>query len=268
MKHLYAQVFVFMLKGSRKLLICMVVATVISLTQGSIAQLGKRLVCGKAVVNTTAAVARTEVGLYFAGNDLLPGAATERDGTFCIENYVSDLSKPMPARLYVTSFCHPNDVALVNIPFWPRLRREPRFSGKRIIVGPGGLTSVGNVDVQLIYGHVSLRILNERHQPLLTQPSDWSPVWIRVRDQNGVTVHESGLSVVEIERSVDLKRSLINLALPEGMWTLEVALAGVPPGTSTIRHAVQWQRVPGQLKIQSCRDPREVNLTVRRTKGS
>lgn len=268
MKHLYVQVFVFILKASRKLLICVVVATVISLTQGSIAQLGKRLVCGKAVVNTTAAVARTEVGLYFAGNDLLPGAATERDGTFCIENYVSDLSKPMPARLYVTSFCRPNDVALVNIPFWPRLRRKPGFSGKQITVGPGSLTNVGDVDVQVIYGHVSLRILDQQRRPLLTKPDDWFAVWIRVRDQNGVTVHESGLSVVEIERSVNLKESRIDLALPNGTWTLEVAPAGVPPDTSTIRHAVKWLRVPAKLKIKSCDDPKDVVVSVSRVSRS
>lgn len=257
-----------MLNPLRKLLICVGVAALIFLTQGSSAQLGKRLIGGKAVLNTNAAIARTQVSLYFAGNDLLPGAATERDGTFFIENYVSDLSKSTSARLYVTSFCRHDDVTLVDVPFWPWLRREPRFSGKPITVGPGSFTSVGNVDVQLIYGHVSLRILDQQHRPLLTKSEDWFPIWIRVRDQNSVTVHESGLSVVEIERSVDLKESRISLALPKGIWSLDVALAGVPPGTSTIRRSVRWLRVPTKVKIESCDNPVNVVVSVsRRTRS-
>lgn len=250
-------------KALKKLRVCLVIGMLIFLP-GGIAQVRKRSVCGKVILNSTN-VARTEVGLYFAGNSLLPGAATAPDGTFCIENYVGDLRKAMPARLYVTSFCHPNDVALVNIPFWPRLRREPRFSGKRIVVGPGDLTNVGNVDVQIIYGHIDLKILNQQHQPLLTEPSDWSPVWIRVRDQNGVTVHESGLSVIEIERSVDLRKSSIALALPQGTWTMEVALKGVPPETGAKRRAVKWLRVPGKLKIESCANSLDVALSVQQT---
>lgn len=257
-----------MLKAVKKFLICIVIATQIFPAAGRIAQVRKRLICGKVVLNPTAAVARTVVSLSFGSDGLLPGAAAEQDGTFCIENYVSDLSKSTSARLYVTSFCRPNDVTLVDIPFWPRLRGRKMFSGKPIIIGPGSRTSVGDVNVQVTYGHVSLRILDEWRRPLLTHPDDWSPVWIRVRDHNGVTVHESGLSVVEIERSVDLKESRINLALPKGKWTLEVALAGVPPGTSTIRGAVRWRRVPGKLKIESCREPVEVNLSVTRTKRS
>jgi len=195
---------------------------------------------------------------------LNPGVITDRDGNFCIENFVGDLTHRTTARLYVESFCRPDDVILVAAPFWPRLRRKRGFSGKRLIISPGSVTSVGDIDIQLIYGHVSLRILDERHQPLFTQPSDWSPVWIRVRDQNGVTVHESGLSVVQIERSVNLKESRINLALPNGTWTLEVAPEGIPPDTSTIRHAVRWLRVPAKLKIKSCGDPKDIAVLVSR----
>ena len=255
-----------MLNASQKLLACVVVATMILLTPGTLAQVRKRLVCGR-VVSDTAAIARTEVSLYLSDDGLLPGAAAERDGTFCVENYVDDLSKRTTARLYVASFCSPDDLTLVNVPFWPRLRRETRFSGKRIIIGPGSRTSVGNVGVQIIYGHVSLRILDRQRRPLLTEPKEWFPLWIRVRDQNGVTVHESGLSVADVERSVDLKESRINLALPEGQWRLEVALAGVLPNRGTARHKTVWQRVPEQLRIESCQRDIEVALLVTRAKA-
>jgi hypothetical protein len=248
----------------KKLIVSIVIGALIFVA-ASIAQVRERSVCGKVILNITAStVAKTQVTLYFADDALLPGAITDREGNFCIESFVSELSKSTPARLYVTSFCRPDDVALVDVPFWPRLRREPRFAGKRIMVGPGSRSAIGDVHVQIVYGHVSLRILDQRHQPLLTQPNDWSPVWIRVRDQNGVTVHESGLSVAEIERSVNLKESRINLALPKGLWTLEVALAGVPPDTSSIRHAVKWLKVPAKLKIESCGDPKDVAVSVSR----
>lgn len=47
-----------------------------------------------------------------------------------------------------------------------------------IVVGPGSVTTLGDVDVQVMYGHIALRILDHQHKPLLTQPNQWSPVWI------------------------------------------------------------------------------------------
>lgn len=255
-----------MLSALKKFLVCALAAAPILLAPRATAQVQKRLVCGKVVSDNAAA--RTEVSLYFADDALAPAAVAERDGTFCVENYVRDLSKSTPARLYVAAFCRPDDLTLVNVPFWPRLRTRAKFSGKRITVGPGSTTRVGDTDVQVIYGHVSLRILDRRHRPLLTKPDDWSPLWIRVRDQYGVTVHEAGLSPADIERSVDLKQSRINLALPEGRWILEVALAGVPPGTAKIRRAVRWRRVPGKLNVESGCDPLSVSLSVNQMKRS
>lgn len=248
----------------KKLIICVVTGLLIFLP-GSVAQVQKRSVCGRVVLNTSNAIAKTEVILDYAGIELNPGVITDRDGNFCIENFVGDLTQSTTARLYVASFCRPDDVILVAAPFWPVLRNERRFAGKDIVIDRGTLTRVGDVDVQLIYGHVSLRILDRRHQPLLTRPTDWSPVWIKVKKQNGVAVHESGLSVVEIERAVNLKESRINLALPQGSWTMEVALEGVPPETGAKSRTVRWLRVPGKLKIESCANPLDVALSLQRT---
>jgi len=250
-----------MANALKKFTIWTVAGTLIFLT-GSVAQVRKRSVCGKVVLNASDAVAKTEVILDYAGIELSPGVITDRDGTFCIENFVGDLTQSTTARLYVASFCRHDDVLLVAAPFWSVLRKERRFAGKEIVIDRGDLTRVGDVDVQLIYGHLSLRILDRRHQPLLTRLADWSPVWIRVRNENGVTVHESGLSPVEIERSVHLKESRIDLALPKGTWTLELALAGVPPDTGTIRRSVRWLRVPSKLKIESCAKPVDVAVSV------
>lgn len=250
----------------KKLVICVVIGLLIFLP-GSVAQVQKRSICGRVVLNTGNAIAKTEIILDYAGIELNPGVVTDRDGTFCIENFVGDLTRSTTARLYVASFCRTDDVRLIAAPFWPALRNERRFAGRDIVIDRGNLTRVGDVDVQLIYGHVSLRILDRRHKPLLTQPTNWSPVWIRVRNQNGIAVHESGLSVVEIERAVDLRESRINLALPKGTWTLEVALAGVPPVTGAIQRTVRWLRVPAKLKIESCATPVDVAVSVSRLRG-
>jgi hypothetical protein len=227
----------------KKCMACMAFGSLVFLS-GSVAQVRKRSICGRVVLKQSEAVAQTQVILDYEGIELNPGVIADGDGTFCVDNFVTDVSQRTTARLYVMSFCRPGDVMLTAPPFWPVLRKKERFAGKDIAVDKGNLTRVGDIDVQLIYGHVSLKILDRRHQPLLTQLSDWSPVWIRVRDQNGVRVHESGLSPTQIERSVDLRASQIALAVPTGTWTLEVALDGVPPKTDTARRAVKWLSVP------------------------
>jgi hypothetical protein len=249
-----------MANGQKKFMIFVVIG-ILTFLSGSVAQVQKRSVCGKVVLNTSEAV---EVILDYAGIELNPGVTTNGDGTFCIENFTGDLTQSRTARLYVASSCRPDDVMLVTAPFWPVLRKERQFAGKDIVINRGNITAVGGVDVQLIYGHVSLRILDRRYRPLLTRPADWSPVWIKVKKQNGVVVHESGLSLTDIERAVDLKASSINLALPNGTWTLEVALAGVPPDTGSIRQAVRWLKIPGKIRIESCAKPVDVAVSASR----
>ena len=253
-----------MANAPKKFMICMVVGALIFLP-GSVAQVRKRSICGKVVLSPSDAVAKTEVILDYAGIELNPGVMTNRDGTFCIENLVGDLSQMTTARLYAASFCRSDDLVLVAAPFWPVLRKEKQFAGKDIVIDRGDLTNVGDVKVYLIYGHVSLRILDRRDQPLLTRSTDWSPVWIKVKKQDGVVVHESGLSLADIERSVQLRESRINLGLPKGTWTVEIALAGVPPNMGAKRRAVRWLRLPGKLKIESCAHPLDVALSVSRT---
>jgi hypothetical protein len=244
----------------KKFMICVAVGSLVFLT-GSVAQVRKRSICGRVALKQGEEVAQSQVILDYAGIELNPGVIANGDGTFCIDNFVRDLSQRTTARLYVMSFCRPDDVMLTAPPFWPVLRKERRFAGKGIVIDRGNLTRIGDIDVQLIYGHVSLRILDNHQQPLLTKLTDWSPVWLRVRNQNGARVHESGLSLADIQRSVHLEESRIDLALPNGTWTLEIALAGVPPNSGRIGRAARWLRVARKVKIESCAKPVDVTIT-------
>jgi len=116
---------------------------------GSIGQVRKRLICGKVISHPASLDTWTVVSLSFGDDGLVPGAAIEKDGSFCIESYVSDLTESTSARLYVTSFCRSGDVTIVDVPFWPILRREKMFSGKRIAIGPGNRTNLGELDEQI-----------------------------------------------------------------------------------------------------------------------
>ena len=85
-----------------------------------------------------------------------------------------------------------------------------------------------------------------------------------MKKEDGVVVHESGLSPADIERFVHLKESRIDLALPNGTWTIEIALAGVPPNTGKMRGPVRWLRVPGKIRIESCAKPVDVAVSASR----
>lgn len=256
-----------MANAEKKFMIFAVLGALIFLP-GTVAQVQKRSICGKVALNANSEFSKTEVTLDYAGIELNPSVIADPDGSFCVENFAGDLSQSRTARLYVASFCRPDGVVLVAAPFWPVLRKERRFAGKAIVIDRGDLTRVGDINVQLIYGQVSLRILDHRHKPLLTQPIDWSPIWLRVRNQNGVAVHESGLSPADIERSVHLEESRIDLALPQGTWTLEIALAGVPPNTGRIMPVFRWLRVPGKVVIVSCARPVDVTVSTSRPRKS
>jgi hypothetical protein len=248
----------------KKLLIGVAVGCLVFLP-GSRAQVRKRSICGKVLLNGTNADAKTQVTLDYPGIELNPGIVTNPDGTFCIDNYVADTSRRTKARLFVASFCRANDLIVMPAPFWPVLRKQQRFAGKDIIIDPEDITNVPDLDLQLIYGHVDLEILDHHHQPLLTKASDWSPVWIRVLNKNGVSVYESGLSPRNIQRAVDLRNSRIQLAVPQGTWTLEVSMAGFS-SNSTTRRTVKWLKVPGKLQVDSCGKPVNVALSVPPTK--
>jgi hypothetical protein len=109
-------------------------------------------------------------------------------------------------------------------PFWPELRKnDPRFAGLRVeLKGNQKLLDLGKIPVQVWYNRVELFVTNKEGKPYYKSEDDWANFELIVRDKNGVAVGNEGLSTFDRERSVRVDRGSVNLALPEGTWTLEL----------------------------------------------
>jgi hypothetical protein len=235
-----------------------------------LAQMRKQLVCGRVVDAGRQPVSGAIVSLVDSSSPgrtnsiegLITGVAADAQGKFCIENFLPAAAYLVNPRLYVTSPINGNAVELVDVPFTRLWARPAKFNGQLIKAGKEERTEVGDVQVQVYYGQVKLKIRDRAGRPLLTTEDEWQPVWLRVRDARGVSVYESGLSADQIERGVDLENSSITLALPEGIWFLEAALKGVPVNVRPASKNISWLRVPKKLRVSAGR-PIEVELKDR-----
>jgi hypothetical protein len=267
--HLKGQLLCAVAAQGRRLLIPVMALTLLPLSGIPKAshQVEKRLICGRVVdergnpvTGALVTLAPATLNPKWGADILLPGALSEKDGAFCIESFERE-TKDADARLYVTATCRTGDLTLVDPPFESLPSRPSAFTGKLVNLKTDR-TDVGDINLQVIYPHVTLRILDRGGRPLLTQREQWSPVWLRVKDQRGTVVKEGGLSSGQIESAVDVTRSSINLALPQGVWRIEVALEGIPPNVSGVPPRGRWIRVPRSLVVSSCQKPTDVSLIV------
>lgn len=253
----------------KKLLIPIVALVVVSFNESpkAVHQVQQRLICGKVIDERGGSVSGALVTLgpaalnpVWGADVLLPGALTEKDGAFCVEWFVREI-KNADARLYVTALCRPGDITLVAPPFESLRSRPPTFTGRAVSL-KSQREDVGDIRLQVIYPHIKLRILDRRGRPLLTRQEQWAPLWIRVKDRRGTVAHEGGLSPSEIESAVDLTQSSINLALPQGIWRVEIALEGIPSNVSMASSTGTWIPVQRKLVVTSCQNPTEISLMV------
>lgn len=177
------------------------------------------------------------------------GATADASGNFHIEESTSVRRKLR--RLYVTA-PPPSQVAILIRPPYnllPRLK-EKRFAGKQLIMSSKEI-DIGDVEVQVRYGVADIRLSNCDGNPLLAEAEEWRYLWFRLRDQSNIPVRESTLSQDDILESVDLPRSTVALALPEGVWRLEVSENGIDG---------PWVRMSNSLIISTASRP---HLTLR-----
>jgi hypothetical protein len=126
--------------------------------------------------------------------------------------------------LYVTGPFPKNAFGIITPPFsrLPRLTGSS-FSGRRIFINKNGEINIGDTQVQVRYGVVHICLEDYDNKPLITNQRAWRYVWLRVRDQKGEMVTLRSLSLSDIEKSVSVHDSCVNVALPEGIWYVEAS---------------------------------------------
>ena len=153
------------------------------------------------------------------------GFTTGPDGRFQL---AEEFTVPRETRrLYVTGPIPPGAESLITPPFnlLPKLT-DPTFAGQLISIEPDTEADLGDVLVQINYSLVNVQILGQDGTPLLKKAKQWDYVNFRVRNRELVAVDDSSVSQKSIEELVNLSESSIAIALPEGVWYLEVAPYG------------------------------------------
>ena len=158
------------------------------------------------------------------GVDQAFGYTTDESGTFRLEETTNIARKRR--ILYVAAPLPKQAISLIFPPYnlLPRLTGR-QFAGKRLVMRRAEV-NLGDVRVQVRYGAVKVRLIGCANNPLLTTSEPWRFLWFRVRDQSNKSVTESTLSQDDIARAVDLAESAVVLALPEGLWRVEVSPSG------------------------------------------
>lgn len=183
----------------------------------------KFIVTGKVVRNDGIAVANALVVIHPPGlvGELAFGATTDGTGKFKFEGDYEGKNE----IIYVTSPL-PEDACVPLIPPFNHLDPTFYFTGKKIHVEKGQKLDLGDIRVQNEYRYLTLYLRDQSGKPLLTTPEEWEIVWIRIRERSGKRVEESGLSEKDRKIAVNLEDSAIRLAIPEGVWRIEVAPKG------------------------------------------
>jgi len=164
-------------------------------------------------------------------------------------------TEPMRIRyLYATAPLPEQAFSPIRAPF-DRLRglSQPRFSGRPIVIKKNGDADVGTIPIRVWYGMVEIALLDAKSNPLLKDAESWRYVWLRVRNQKREIVTETGLSIADIERAVDVRESKIEIALPEGSWYVEI---------SPKENKGPWLRSPTALHVRANQTPLQQRLKL------
>src|ERR1041385_5750213 len=185
-------------------------------------------VTGQAVDAKGQPVARAYVvvdaGLPKTWEDFTYFVAADDSGRFLFYEPEATNDPKKTRYLYATAPLPDQAFSPIRAPF-DRLRglSEPRFSGRPIVIKKNGDADVGAIPIQVWYGMVEIALLDAKGNPLLKDAESWRYAWLRVRNQKRKIITETVLSIADIERAVDVRKSKIEIALPEGTWYVEVS---------------------------------------------
>ncbi len=181
------------------------------------------------------------------------GARSDVYGTFSLS--IESFMKAKPLFIYVTSDIPDKAKALMHPPFPGNPRHvRARFAGPRLLLNEQKEIEIGDVMLKVTFLPVSLTVLNANNQSLAA--GHWFDLVIRLLDQGGKPVEVSSLSQRDFREFVNLAKSELKLAIPEGNWQIEVSLSGFDGpffGTSIQVSKLYNQNNKAVIKIASNR---------------
>ncbi|PYT00902.1 MAG: hypothetical protein DMF63_04335 [Acidobacteria bacterium] len=111
----------------------------------------------------------------------------------------------------------------IRAPYWTSLREsEAKFSGLNLRLEGSKDVDLGLIPLKVNYRQIELAVLGKNGKPYFKSLDAWTKFVLIVRNANGIAVGSEALSTNDLENSVDLRRGVVLLALPEGAWTLEL----------------------------------------------
>jgi hypothetical protein len=177
---------------------------------------------------------------------------SDASGKFLL--YEGEESTPDHIRLlYVTGPLPMNAVGLITPPFNRNRRLTGKsFASRNILIKENAEVDVGDVPVQVRYGAIRVRLQDRRGRPLIKSARRWRLVWLRIRNDQGAVVTLGGFSINDIEKSVNLRESSVDVSLPEGTWFIDA---------SPFEDKGPWLTSPNPVDVKASGAP---NLTLTR----
>lgn len=191
---------------------------------------------------------QADTGTVESVDGLIELYETDADGRFRIP---LSPSTQQQAMLYVTTPVPPNAYAPLTVPFTD-LTGASLLPGQPIVINKNGDADVGEVPVNVRYGTATVYLQDSAGTPLFGRDSNRLPIWLRVRDARGDIGSEGDVP----SRAIRDDNSSIVIALPEGVWNVEVALEN--------RNA-QWHATSETLNIGA--SGRDLRMTLKVSVG-
>jgi hypothetical protein len=166
-----------------------------------------------------------DAGLPTTWEDFSYFVESDESGNFLFYEPEETTNRKQTRLLYVTGPLPQNAYSIITPPFnrLPKLTGSS-FAGRRILVKKSGEIDVGDITVQIRYGVVNIHLQDRSGNPLITNANAWKYVLLRIRNKRGNIVTDGGLSINEIEKAVNVSEASVSVALPEGIWYVEVSL--------------------------------------------
>ena len=126
--------------------------------------------------------------------------------------------------LYVTGPLLSNAITLLKPPFneygW---LKGSVYRGHQVRIKKNGEVNIGDVPVKIFYHPVKVYLQDTFGKPLIKNADAWKGVALRVLDEKGRFLEETGISSEDIKQVVNQSESRLTIALPEGVWRVEIS---------------------------------------------